>query len=83
MTREEVLKVVQNVRSRREEQSEMFDKVIDYTNNSESFSYDGVFRLLHSLISPKLGGMAMYTNKAIEFLKLELKAERKRLNNKL
>jgi hypothetical protein len=82
MNKEEILKVVADVKSRREDEFEMFDKVINYINTADDFSYDGVFKLLDTLTSGKLGGRAMYTNKAIRFLGLELKAERKRLNSK-
>jgi hypothetical protein len=81
LSKEELIPIVERVRSKRQEHGEIFDAVTNYINTSENFSYEGVFKILDELTSPKLGGRAIYVNTVIEFLKSEIKAENKKKKN--
>lgn len=57
---------------------EVLIRVEDYINSQETFSYQDTMKLIQEQKSGKLGGIYMYINRALEFLKNELKSENKK-----
>lgn len=62
----------------------VLESVKKYVEAESGFDYDLTMQYIQSQMSGKMGGVYMYANKALEFLKNELKAERKKekVNNK-
>ena len=79
MEKEKALEKVSFVKSRRTEDyiQEVLIRVEDYINSQEPFSYQDTMKFIQEQMSGKMGGIYMYINKALEFLKNELKAEYK------
>lgn len=85
MEKEKALKKVFLVKSRRTEDyiQEVLIRVEDYINSQENFSYQNTINFIQEQMSSKMGGIYMYINKALEFLKNELKAEYKNSKQKI
>ena len=85
MEKEKELEKVSLVKSRRTEDyiQEVLIRVEDYINSQETFSYQDTMKFIQEQMSCKLGGIYMYINKALEFLKNELKAEYKNSKQKI
>ena len=85
MDREKALEKVSLVKSRRTEDyiQEVLIRVEDYINSQEVFSYQDTMKFIQEQMSGKMGGIYMYINKALEFLKNELKAEYKNSKQKI
>ena len=85
MDREKALEKVSLVKSRRTEDyiQEVLIRVEDYINSQEIFSYQDTMKFIQEQMSGKMGGIYMYINKALEFLKNELKAEYKNSKQKI
>lgn len=85
MEKEKALEKVSLVKSRRTEDyiQEVLIRVEDYINSQETFSYQDTMNFIQRQMSGKLGGIYMYINKALEFLKNELKAEYKNSKQKI
>ena len=85
MEREKALEKVSLVKSRRTEDyiQEVLIRVEDYINSQEIFSYQDTMKFIQEQMSGKMGGIYMYINKALEFLKNELKAEYKNSKQKI
>ena len=85
MEKEKALEKVSLVKSRRTEDyiQEVLITVEDYINSQETFSYQDTMKFIQEQMSGKLGGIYMYINKALEFLKNELKAEYKNSKQKI
>ena len=79
MEKEKALEKVSLVKSRRTEDyiQEVLIRVEDYINSQKTFSYQDTMKFIQEQMSGKMGGIYMYINKALEFLKNELKAEYK------
>lgn len=79
MEKEKALEKVSLIKSRRTEDyiQEVLIRVEDYINSQEPFSYQDTMKFIQEQMSGKMGGIYMYINKALEFLKNELKAEYK------
>ena len=84
MEKEKALEKVSHVKSRRTEDyiQEVLIRVEDYINSQETFSYQDTMKFIHEQMSGKMGGIYMYINKALEFLKNELKVEYKKSKTK-
>ena len=85
MEKEKALEKVSFVKSRRTEDyiQEVLIRVEYYINSQETFSYQDTMKFIQEQMSGKLGGIYMYINKALEFLKNELKAEYKKSKQKV
>lgn len=85
MEKEKVLEKVSLVKSRRTEDyiQEVLIRVEDYINSQETFSYQDTMKFIQEQMSCKMGGIYMYINKALEFLKNELKVEYKNSKQKI
>ena len=85
MEKEKALEKVSFVKSRRTEDyiQEVLIRVEDYINSQEIFSYQDTMKFIQEQMSGKMGGIYMYINKALEFLKNELKAEYKNSKQKI
>lgn len=85
MEKEKALEKVYLVKSRRTEDyiQEVLIRVEDYIKSQEIFSYQDTMMFIQEQMSGKLGGIYMYINKALEFLKNELKAEYKNSKQKI
>ena len=85
MEKEKALEKVSLVKSRRTADyiQEVLISVEDYINSQETFSYQDTMKFIQEQMSDKLGGIYMYINKALEFLKNELKAEYKNSKQKI
>ena len=85
MEKEIALEKVSLVKSRRTEDyiQEVLIKVEDYINSKETFSYQDIMKFIQEQMSCKMGGIYMYINKALEFLKNELKSEYKKSKQKI
>ena len=85
MEKEKALEKVSLVKSRRTEDyiQEVLIKVEDYINSQETFSYQDTMKFIQEQMSGKLGGIYMYINKVLEFLKNELKTEYKNSKQKI
>ena len=85
MEKEKALEKVSLVKSRRTEDyiQEVLIRVEDYINSQETFSYQDTMKFIQEQMSGKMGGIYMYINKALEFLKNELKAEYKNSKRKI
>jgi len=79
MEKEKALEKVYLVKSRRTEDyiQKVLIRVEDYINSQETFSYQDTMKFIQEQMSNKLGGIYMHINKALEFLKNELKVEYK------
>ena len=76
MSKELALEKIRLVKSKRNEdyiQSVMIE-IEDFVNLQESFSYQELMNFIQTKYSNKLGGIYMYINKALDFLKNELKS---------
>jgi hypothetical protein len=84
MEKEIALEKVSLVKSRRTEDyiQEVLVRVEDYIKSQETFSYQDTMKFIQEQMSGKLGGIYMYINKALEFLKNELKSEFKKSKQK-
>ena len=84
MEKEIALEKVSLVKSRRTEDyiQEVLVRVEDYIKSQETFSYQDTMKFIQEQMSGKLGGIYMYINKALEFLKNELKSEFKKPKQK-
>lgn len=62
----------------------VLESVKKYVEAETGFDYDLTMQYIESQMTGKLGGAAIYINKALVFLKNELKAEKKKekVNNK-
>lgn len=80
MEKEKVLEKVLLVKSKRTEGyiQEVLIKIENYINLQETFSYQNTMKFIQEQMSGKLGGNFMYINKALMFLKNELKSEYKK-----
>ena len=85
MEKEKALEKVSLVKSRRTEDyiQEVLIRIEDYINTQETFSYQDTMKFIQEQMSGKMGGIYMYINKALEFLKNELKAEYKNSKQKI
>ena len=85
MEKEKALEKVSLVKSRRTEDyiQEVLIRIEDYINSQEPFSYQDTMKFIQEQMSGKMGGIYMYINKALEFLKNELKAEYKNSKQKI
>lgn len=85
MRKEKALEKVSLVKSRRTEDyiQEVLIRVEDYINSQEIFSYQDTMKFIQEQMSGKLGGTYMYINKALKFLKNELKVEYKKSKQKI
>ena len=84
MEKEIALEKVSLVKSRRTEDyiQEVLVRVEDYIKSQETFSYQDTMKFIQEQMSGKLGGIYIYINKALEFLKNELKSEYKKSKQK-
>lgn len=84
MEKEKALEKVSLVKSRRAEDyiQEVLIRVEDYINSQETFSYQDIMKFIQEQMSCKMGGRYIYINKALEFLKNELKTEHKNSKQK-
>ena len=57
---------------------EVLTKVEDYINSQETYSHQDTMEFIQKQMSGKLGGIYIHINKALEFLKNELKSEYKK-----
>ena len=85
MEKETALEKVSLVKSRRVEDyiQEVLVRVEDYIKSQETFSYHDTMKFIQEQMSCKMGGIYMYINKALEFLKNELKSEYKKSKQKI
>jgi hypothetical protein len=85
MEKEIALEKVSLVKSKRTEDyiQEVLVRVEDYINSQETFSYQYTMNFIQEQMSCKMGGIYMYINKALEFLKNELKSEYKKSKQKI
>ena len=83
--KERALEKVSLVKSRRTEDyiQEVLVKVEDYIKSQETFSHQDTMKFIQEHMSGKLGGIYMYTNKALKFLQNELKTEYKNSKQKI
>ena len=65
-------------RGSEERVKEVLVVVKHYVESQTGFNYDLTMQFIQTLFSSKLGGAAIYINKALSFLKEELKAEKKK-----
>jgi protein associated with RNAse G/E len=80
MTKDKAIEVINFVISKRTDpqiQTVLFD-IREYVEDMEVFDYQELMAYIHTKESGKLGGIFMYINKALAFLKQELKSENKR-----
>lgn len=84
MEKQKALEIVQLVKSRRKEIfiQDVLIRIEDFINSQVIFSYHSLMMFVEKQMSGKLGGNFMYINKALDFLKNELKAEYKKSKNK-
>jgi hypothetical protein len=84
MKKETALEKVLLVKSRRTEDyiQEVLVRVENYIKSQETFSYQDTMKFIQEQMSCKMGGIYMYINKALEFLKNELKSEYKKSKQK-
>lgn len=80
MEKEKALEKVSIVKSKRTEDyiQEVLTRVEDYINTQDTFSYQDTMKFIQEQMSGKMAGIYMHTNKSLEFLKNELKAEYKK-----
>lgn len=80
MTKELSLQAVQKVKQARPDDDipELLSEIEDYLNSQVEYNYRDMMQFIQSLIPGKLGGKYMYQAKALEFLKNELKALKKK-----
>lgn len=58
-------------------EQETLSKVENYLLNQDTYDHHKTMAYIETLFSPKLGGAAIYINKVLTYLKLELKAAHK------
>lgn len=81
-----IIEIIDNIKSRRIGENLVQDILNDvkefvinnYSSPSDDIDYQAVMAFIESKLSGKLGGSAIYTNKALTFLKNELKDFRKK-----
>lgn len=81
MDKKIALTKISYVKSRRTEWQyvqEVLIKVEDYVKQQEVYSHQDTMKFIQEHMSNKLGGVYIYSNKALEFLKNELKLEYKK-----
>lgn len=80
MEKEKALEKIYFVKSIRTEDyiQEVLTKVEDYINSQETYSHQYTMEFIQKQMSSKLGGIYIHINKALEFLKNELKSEYKK-----
>lgn len=85
MKKEKALEKVSLVKSKRTENyiQDVLVKVENYIKSQETFSYQDTMRFIQEQMNGKLGGIYMYINKALDFLKNELKSEYKNSKQKI
>ena len=84
-----IIEIIDNIKSRRIGQNLVQDILNDvkefvinnYSSPSDDIDYQVIMAFIESKLSGKLGGSATYTNKALTFLKNELKDFRKNEKN--
>ena len=85
MKKEQALEKVLLAKSKRTEDyiQEVLNKIESYINAQEDFSYQDTMKFIQEQMSNKLGGIYIYINKALKFLKNELKSEYKKSKTKI
>ncbi len=80
MKKEQALERIYLVKSKRTEDyiQEVLNKIENNINQQEIFSYQDTMKFIQDQMSSKLGGIYIYIDKALEFLKNELKSEYKK-----
>ena len=84
MKKETALQVLSLVKEKRTENyiQEVFLNVENYINSkSDKLDYNELISFIESQKSNKLGGVFIYINKALQFLKEELKSQKKATYN--
>lgn len=84
MNKEKALVKVNIVKEKRTDDyiQEVLIEVENNINEQELFSYQETMKFIESKMSNKLGGRPAFINKALVFLKNELKNEYRKLKNK-
>lgn len=85
MKKEKALEKVSLVKSKRTENyiQDVLVKVENYIKSQETFSYQDTMKFIQEQMSGKLGGIYIYINKSLDFLKNELKSEYKNSKQKI
>jgi hypothetical protein len=81
MNKEQALAKISYVKSKRTDWQyvqEVLTRVEDYVKQQDTYSHQDTMSFINGQMSSKLGGVFAYGNKALDFLKHELKSEYKK-----
>ena len=81
MKKQKALEIINLVKSRRKDDfvQEILVTIEDFINHQVNFSYQDLMMFIEKQMSGKLGGKFIHINKALVFLKNELKTEYKKI----
>jgi hypothetical protein len=73
------MQIVLTIKGKRTMNSEQetLSKMENYLLNQDTYDHNKTMAHIETLFSPKLGGTAIYVNKVLKYLKLELKKAHK------